>query len=218
MNTGFLRVLLDPGRFFEERMQGEPGLKIPALIVLVYGLIGAVSAALAVNVVIALLPAEAQAFGAIGVAFAVAGAIVVGFLTWVFYAAVFYIVSMLFGGEGSFTRTLEVTGYGLLPQVFGGIIGTAFSYQVISNLTIPPITNPEQIAEVSESLAGIIAADPLTQIAGLVGILFVLWSANIWIFGMKYARNLSTRNAALTVGIPVALYIAYILITLAGWL
>jgi len=218
MNTGFLRVLLDPGRFFEERIKNEPGLKIPALIVLVYGLIGAVAAALTVNMVIALLPAEAQAFGAIGVAFAVAGAIVVGFLTWVFYAAVFYILSMLFGGEGTFTRTLEVTGYGLLPQVFGGIIGAVFSYQVISNLTIPPITNPEQIAEVSESLAILVATDPLTQIAGLVGIIFILWSANIWIFGMKYARNLSTRDAALTVGIPVALYIAYILITLIGWL
>jgi len=218
MNTGFIRVLLDPGRFFEERMQGEPGLKIPALIVLVYGLIGAVAAALTVNVIIALLPAEAQAFGAIGVAFAAVSAVIVGFLAWIICAAVFYIVSMLFRGEGTFTRTLEFTGYGLLPLIFGGIIGSAFSYQVISNLTIPPVTNPEQIAEVSESLAGTIAADPLTQIAGLVGILFVLWSANIWIFGMKYARNLSTRNAALTVGIPVALYIAYILITLAGWL
>jgi hypothetical protein len=218
MNTGFIRVLLDPGRFFEERMQGEPGLKIPALIVLVYGLIGAVAAALTVNVIIALLPAEAQAFGAIGVAFAAVGAVIVGFLAWIICAAVFYIVSMLFRGEGSFTRTLEFTGYGLLPLIFGGIIGSAFSYQIISNLTIPPVTNPEQIAEVSESLASTIAADPLTQIAGLVGILFVVWSANIWIFGMKYARNLSTRDAALTVGIPVALYIAYILITLAGWL
>ena len=218
MNTEFVQVLVNPGRFFKERMKDEPGLKIPMLITLVYGLISAVSAALTANVVIALLPAEAQAFGATAVAFAAVFAVIMGFLAWIICAAVFYIISMLFGGEGTFTRTLEFTGYGLLPLIFGGIIGTAFSYQVISNLTIPPITNPEQIAEVSESLAGIIAADPLTQIAGLVGILFVLWSANIWIFGMKYARNLSTRNAALTVGIPVALYIAYILITLAGWL
>jgi hypothetical protein len=29
MDTGFLRVLFDPGRFFEERMRGEAGLKIP---------------------------------------------------------------------------------------------------------------------------------------------------------------------------------------------
>ncbi|NLM81743.1 MAG: YIP1 family protein, partial [Candidatus Methanoculleus thermohydrogenotrophicum] len=63
--------------------------------------------------------------------------------------------------------------------------------------------------------------DPLTQIAGLLGILFILWSANIWIFGLKYARNLSTRDAVLTVGIPAGLYLAYqiyTLITLAGWI
>ena len=74
------------------------------------------------------------------------------------------------------------------------------------------------MVEFSENLVTILATDPLARIAGIVSILFVIWSANIWIFGMKYARNLSTRNAVLTVGIPVGLYILYILITLAGWL
>jgi hypothetical protein len=39
--------------------------------------------------------------------------------------------------------------------------------------------------------------------------LFMLWSANIWVFGLKHARNLSTRNAVITVAIPVLAYIAY---------
>lgn len=218
MDTGFFRVLLNPGRFFEERMKNEPGLKTPALIVLIIGLISAASAALAVNMTIALLPEEAQAFGMLGIAFAAVGAIIMWFLMWGVFGVVFYLISMLFKGEGSLARTLEVTGYGFLPQVFGGIIGTIFSYQVMSNLTIPTIRNPEEITKVAESLASQAAADPLTLVAGLVGILFVVWSANIWIFGMKYARNLSTRDAALTVGIPVGLYIVYTLITLTGWL
>ena len=218
MDTGVLRVLLNPGRFFEERIQAEPSLKIPALIVLIIGLLGAVSAALTTNMIIGMLPAEAQGIGAFIMALAVAGAVIGGFLSWIIYSGVFYLLSMLFKGEGTFTRTLEVTGYGLLPQVFGGAIAAIFSYQVISNLTIPTATNPEQIAEVMEALTTALVTDPLMQVAGLVGILFLVWSANIWIFGMKYARNLSTRDAVLTVGIPVALYIAYILITLAGWL
>ena len=218
MDTGVLRVLLNPGRFFEERIQAEPSLKIPALIVLIIGLLGAVSAALTANMIIGMLPAEAQGIGAFIMALAVAGAVIGGFLSWIIYSGVFYLLSMLFGGEGTFTRTLEVTGYGLLPQVFGGAIAAIFSYQVISNLTIPTATNPEQIAEVMEALTTALVTDPLMQVAGLVGILFLVWSANIWIFGMKYARNLSTRDAALTVGIPVGLYIIYMLITLAGWL
>jgi len=44
---------------------------------------------------------------------------------------------MIFKGEGTFTRTLEFTGYGFLPQFIGSIIGAAFSYQIISNLAIP---------------------------------------------------------------------------------
>ncbi|MFA5613399.1 MAG: YIP1 family protein [Methanoculleus sp.] len=216
MNTGLLRVLIDPGRFFEDRMQDEPGLKMPALIVLIYAIISAVAAALMVNVIIDILPAEAQAFAVFGIAIAVVGALIMGFLTWIVVAAVLHIISMLFKGEGAFTRTLEFTGYAFLPQAIGGIIGAAFSYRIISGLTIPVVTDPEQIIMVTEALAEMIAADPLTQIASLVGILFVLWSANILIFGMKHARNLSTRDAVLTVGIPVALYIAYILITLLG--
>jgi hypothetical protein len=35
---------------------------------------------------------------------------------------------------------------------------------------------------------------------------------------MKHARSLSTRDAVLTVGIPMGLYILYMLITLTGWL
>ena len=216
MNTGLLRVLIDPGRFFEDRMQDEPGLKMPALIVLIYAIISAVAAALTVNVIIDILPAEAQAFAVFGIAIVVIGALIMGFLTWIIVAGILHIISMLFKGEGPFTRTLEFTGYSFLPQAIGGIVGADFSFQIISGLTIPVVTDPEQIVMVTEALTEMIAANPLTQIAGLVGILFILWSANILIFGMKHARNLSTRDAVLTVGIPVALYIAYILITLLG--
>ena len=218
METGFLRVIFDPGHFFESRMRDEPSLKVPALIALVVGLIGAISAALVANLIVGILPAEAQAFGVIVVGFSVAGAVIGGFLTWIVYGIVFYLISMVFKGEGSLARTLEVTGYGFLPQVFGGIVGAFFSYLIVSNLTIPAAGSPEEIAAVTENLTGMLVTDPLAQVAALAGILFLVWSANIWIFGMKYARNLSTRDAALTVGIPVGLYILYTLITLAGWL
>jgi hypothetical protein len=49
----------------------------------------------------------------------------------------------------------------------------------------------------------------LSQIAMIISMVFLLWSANIWIFGMQHARKLSPRDAALSVGIPVVLYILY---------
>lgn len=218
MDTGFLRVLLDPGHFFEARMQGEPSLKVPALIALVFGLIGAVSAIPMADFTMAMLPAEMQGLGVLMTVFSAGVAFVGGLLAWAIYGFVLYFVSMIFKGQGDLKRTMEFTGYGLIPQIFGGIIGTYFTYQLLSGLNVPPVTSPEQMVEFSENLVTILATDPLAQIAGLVTILFLIWSANIWIFGMKYARNLSTRDAVLTVGIPVGLYILYLLITLAGWL
>lgn len=218
MKIGLLRVLLDPGHFFEARMQGEPSLKVPALIAIVIALIGAVSTIPMMDLTMAMLPAEMQGLGLLIAVFSAAIAFVGGFLAWIIYGVVFYIVSMIFKGQGSLSRTLEFTGYGLIPQVFGGIIGTYFSYRLLSGLHIPPMTNPEQMVAFSENLVTILTTSPLAQIAGIVSILFTLWSANIWIFGMKHARNLSTRDAALTVGIPVGLYILYMLITLSGWL
>ena len=195
METGFLRVLFEPGRFFEARMQDRPSLKIPALIAVVMGLIGAVSVIPMTDLTMAMLPAEMQGLGVIMTIIFAAFAFAGGFLAWIIYGFVFHLVSMIFKGQGDLERTMEFSG-----------------------LNVPPMTNPEQIAEFSENLVSVLATDPLAQIAGLVTILFTIWSANIWIFGMKYARNLSTRDAVLTVGIPVGLYILYMLITLAGWL
>lgn len=218
MDTGFLRVLFDPGRFFEARMQDKPSLKVPALIAIVIGLIGAVSVIPMTDITMAMLPAEMQGLGLLITIFSAAIAFIGGLLAWAIYGVVFHIVSALFKGQGDLERTLEFTGYGLIPQVFGGIIGTYFSYRLLSGLTIPSMTSPEQMVEFSENLVTVLTTSPLAQIAGLVSILFLVWSANIWIFGMKHARGLSTRDAVLTVGIPIGLYILYLLITLAGWL
>lgn len=218
MDTGFLRVLFDPGHFFEARMQEEPSLKVPALISIVIGLIAAVSTLPTTEITMAMLPAEMQGLGLLMTVISAGIAFIGGLLAWAIYGVVFHIVSLIFKGQGSLERTMEFTGYGLLPQVFGGIIGTYFSYRLLSGLSIPSMTSPEQMVEFSENLVAVLTTSPLAQIAGLVSVLFLVWSANIWIFGMKHARGLSTRDAVLTVGIPMGLYILYMLITLTGWL
>ena len=63
MDTGFLRVLFDPGHFFEARMQEEPSLKVPALIAIVIGLIAAASTLPTTEITMAMLPADMQGLG-----------------------------------------------------------------------------------------------------------------------------------------------------------
>jgi hypothetical protein len=56
----------------------------------------------------------------------------------------------------------------------------------------------------------------MTQITSIISIIFLLWSANIWISGIKNARQLSDRDSALCVGVPVVVYILDIIFTMTG--
>jgi hypothetical protein len=151
----------------------------------------------------------------VGGGFAGAGAIfgaVGGFLgvviVWPIYTAVFYGLSALFGGEGSFKRSLEFVGYGYIPALFNSIFGLYVINQISTSLQAFS-ADPAQMAQ-------ILTNDPMMQVATLVGIIFQLWSANIWIFGLKNARNLNLRGALISVGLPVGLLITYSLINYIG--
>ena len=197
-------------------MKNEERLGIPALIVLLNGAVGGVSAFLMTSRMMENLskmcdiPAGVFAFLiALG---SVIGAIVASMLYWLITTAIFYGISAIFGGKGSFKRTLEFVGYGYIPAIFAWIISAALTYHLVSTLTLPHIpagAKPMEISHILQTRAQALTRHPLSKISSAVGILFTLWSANIWIFAVKHARGLTTRNALLTVGIPVGAYIAY---------
>jgi len=214
-----LSVLANPGKFFEERMKNEERLGIPALIVVLSGAVGGVSAFLMTSKTMEILgemmrmPAGAGGVFTSVMAFvSVIGAVVFSLLFWLIITAIFYGISAIFGGEGSFKRTLEFVGYGYIPTIFAGIIGAALTYHLVSTLTLPHIpagAEPMEVSRIVQAWAQGLKRHPISMLSSAVGILFTLWSANIWIFAVKHARGLTTRNALLTVGIPVGAYIAY---------
>ncbi|KUG19260.1 MAG: YIP1 family protein [Methanomicrobiaceae archaeon] len=214
MNTTVVHALIHPGAFFSEKMNAHESLKVPALIVLATGLIGAVNAYLTTGYTMQLMPADMQSMGSFIAAGSAVAALIGGFIFWIVVAAVFFLISMAFKGKGSFNRTLEFVGYGYLPMVFGSIASTAFAYRYFSTVQLRPITDVSQIAEVTLQ----VLQHPMMQLAGVVSIIFLIWSANIWVFGLRSARSLTTRNALLTVGIPVGVYILYSLYSLFGGL
>jgi len=200
-------------------MKNEERLGIPALIVLLSGAVGGVSAFLMTSKTMEILgemmrmPAGAGGVFTSVMAFvSVIGAIVFSLLFWLIITAIFYGISAIFGGEGSFKRTLEFVGYGYIPTIFAGIIGAALTYHLVSTLTLPHIpagAEPMEVSRIVQAWAQGLKRHPISLLSSAVSILFTLWSANIWIFAVKHARGLTTRNALLTVGIPVGAYIAY---------
>ena len=214
-----LEVLTNPDKFFETRKKGEESLKLPVFIVLISGIIGSISTFLSSSIMMEAmaktLPPEAQGFMSFMPISTAIGAVIFSFIIWLIVAAVFFGISCIFKGEGNFKRTLEFVGYGYIPTIIGGLISLVLVYNFITTVQIPAITttDPTKIKEVIAPLM----KSPMMMLSSAVGMLFMLWSANIWVFGLKHARNLSTRNALITVAIPVAAYILYSVYRMVGW-
>ncbi len=204
-----LEVLTNPDSFFESRKKGEESLRMPVIIVLVNGIIGGISAFLTssmmMEAIAKTLPAEARGFiSFIPVGIAI-GVVIASFIMWLLIAAIFFGISAVFKGEGKFKRTLEFVGYGYIPMIIGGLISAVLVYNFVSAVQIPAITDPAEVTEALEPLL----KSPTMLLSSAIGILFMLWSANIWVFGLKHARNLTARNALITVAIPVAAYVLF---------
>ena len=202
-------ILTNPNKFFEAKIGEEVSLKIPALIVLIIGIISGIGAyfmgGLTAKMLSGTLPPEAQAvLSFIPLSGAIA-AVIFSLIFWVVFAAIFFGISCIFKGEGKFKRTLEFVGYGYIPMIFSGIIGAILLYNIVSTVHIPAVTDPAMIGEALEPLM----KNPMMQLSYAISILFMLWSANIWVFGLKHARNLTTKNALITVAIPVAAYVLW---------
>ncbi len=210
MATSIARVLVRPARFYAEKKGEEESLKVPALIVLALGIVSAAAAYLVAGLTLQLLPGDLQSVAAVAGAAGAVVALIITFLTWAVIAAVFFGISAFFGGQGSFGRTLEFVGYGFIPQIIGGIVSLVLVFLFVSSVQVAPVTDPMEVQRAVEQLM----QSPLLQLSSLVGILFLVWSANIWIFAVQHARGLTTRNAAITVILPVAIYLAFSLLSL----
>ena len=175
-------VLTNPDRFFAELSAKDTKLMM-------------------VNVMISSLPEEVAEFAGIGASIGAIVAFIMQFIMWLLYPGVFYVISMFFSGEGSFKRCFEFIGYGFIPSIIAAIIGLGVMMTVLPTIEFS-VENPELFQQT-------LMSNSLMQASAVIGIFLTLWSANIWIFAIKHARNLSSRNALITVGVPVGLYILY---------
>ena len=221
MKHSLYHILIRPGAFFQFALKTRESLKIPGLIVLLLGIITAVNAFLIGGLTGKMMAGMIPGMESIIAISTILGATLGVFVFWVILTGVFYLVSYLFGGKGTFTRTLEFTGYGYLPQIFGALLSVIVAIQYIPQVIIPRITSaaaqdPQLIQEAVKALMHDPAMMEMTQIISIISIVFLLWSAHIWISGMRSARQLSERDSALCVGVPVVVYILYIIYTMTG--
>ena len=204
MAVSIFSVITNPRQFFEKKA-GEPeSLTLPVLIILLQGILGSISGYVIADLTTKMYPAIGN-FGPILGIFSIVGAIIGAFVFWVLITVLFYLISMAFKGEGGFRRTLEFIGYGSIPLIFGALISGIIILLYAPGIQVPVVTAPEDLAKAVTALM----KEPVLRLSSLIGIVMTVWSANLWVFGIRVARKLSLKDAALTVGIPTAIYILY---------
>jgi hypothetical protein len=218
MKGMLISLLLHPDTFFGERIQEPDDLKIPGIIVLIGAIIAAGGSYLLSGMYEGLYIAAAgegmaSLMGIFGTISAFFGFILIW---WVIFSGIFYLLSMAFAGTGTFRRTLEYAGYGLVPVIIGSVISLLISFYYLPMIEVPVISNIQDPAAVQRFMSGILE-DPafreFTQLSAVISVIFLAWSANLWIFAIKHARALSVRNAVIVVLIPVVIFAIFTLYT-----
>ena len=205
-------ILIDPDAFFE-REALDPGWLRPTGIVLLSALVGVIGSIPIIRATVANLPPEVGSFSALVYVVGAAGGVVGTLIFWVLYAGLFHVISAAgFGGDGPFSETLKLTGWGFIPHVVSGSISAIVNFYVFSGVRFP--SDPVQI----QAFIGSLRSRPIFIVAELLGIAFLLWSAFLWTFAMRHGRNLRLKEAAITVAIPVAIGLLYRLYTILGGL
>jgi hypothetical protein len=194
-----LDFLFNPDEFFRRRAE-DPGMLPAVAILLVVGVVGAVGAVPTIQATFRALPQEAQAFSFIGYVSAVVGALLGPFVRWLLYAGAFQIISSaLYDAEESFRDTLALVGWGFVPSILATAVSAVVAFLVFSSVTFP--TDPQQIQAFTRELR----TRPEFLVSSLLGVLFLLWSALLWVFAVKHGRDVTEREAVVTVAIPVAI-------------
>lgn len=209
-------LLFRPGTFFQRLVAEPESLKIPAVVVIAGGSIAAAAAYVVSGTYSKMFEAAAGAGMAsvIGLIGAVSAFIMFIVIWWGIFSAAFTVIPKLFKGSGSFRRTLQVTGYGLLPVVIGSVISLFVALYYVPMIQAPVITSFSDPAAIQRAMEAIFQ-DPafreFTMISTVISIIFLVWSANLWIFGVHHAHRLPLRQAAISVLVPVAVYVVYVL-------
>jgi len=211
-------VLTDPDGFFD-RQGSSPSLVGPLVIVALVAVFRLATGVITSRGLSDLLsrqdlPASQAGSGPLGLAFTVA----IPFVAWLLYAGLFYLLSSFYEGDGEFSRLLAFVGYGFLPQIVGSAL-TALVQFYRWNVRGVSVTFPSELAgtpptQMSGEQAFAYAralqqaqTGPLVTLTTVFGLLFTVWAGFIWLFATKHARDVSTRQAAISVGTPLAVVV-----------
>jgi len=214
MIQNIIDMLTRPDAVFQEKIKSEEDLKTPFLFVAVVGIISALYGYMVGSLTSRMFASAGAGMSEIVAVSSVVGAFIGVILFWLIGSAIFYLISMAFKGTGGYNRTLEFVGYGFIPQIFGSLLTLIMAVYYLPMVQIPVVnsfTDPAVIQNAVTRLMHDSAMMEFTKVSAVIAIIFLIWSANIWIYAIKYSRNLTIKHAAITILLPIIIYIIYTL-------
>lgn len=124
------------------------------------------------------------------------------FAIWILYAVAFHVLSGILGGEGTFRRTVVLTGWGFLPRVPVKLLSVTATWFVIERV-------PEPQLGATYSYLVQLQNHWLLAIPTAVGLVATVWALPdiLWVYAVKHARNLERWQAIVAVNVPVGISI-----------
>lgn len=197
MLSALREAVASPASFFEHEA-ADPGLRGPVLVVAALALAGVLSSIPVFLTAANSVAQEAQPFVLAGLGIGVIIGAFAPFVVWLIYTLLFYGLSTLFDGSGEFRDLFALVGWGFAPRVLASLVGT-----VVTLVLLPESGFADPQA--AQSFANEMTTNPLGIANRIFGLLMTLWAAWIWTHAVAAGRDLSRRDAAITVGVVVGL-------------
>ncbi|GAA5261366.1 YIP1 family protein [Methanocalculus sp. MC3] len=214
MASKIITALFRPEEFFGELSKEEAAFAVPFGIVIIYSILSAVAGYQMAALMAPMYDVALEGYGGVIAIFGAIGGFVGGIIVWIVAAVLFYLVSMAFHGEGSMKKVLEAVGYGMAPLIAAAGIGIAYLAMVADQVVAPVIRDIMDTTAAEEAVEAFmnqpVMAD-FTLLQTFLSVVFMIWAANIWYYGIRHARKLTARDSGITVIIPVVLYLIIVI-------
>jgi hypothetical protein len=186
-----------------EDITKEPRIEESLVIVVAYAILAMIASYITlshINFVVTDATLDSNMLKTISLIFGVGGVLVMTLLAWPIVTAILHMFSMLFGGEGKiYPSMMAAIGYSQLPKLIAAVI-------LIGLATQAPMTTVE-VSSTGGYSVPTAATGSLYWAQLAASWLFLLWSCYIGALAVKHGEKVSMKNALITVGIPLAIYV-----------
>ncbi len=200
-------LLLSPARFYKNISIQKIDLRLPVVIIILNNIIEIISSFyLLNNLKIPISTGIDQTYDfksilLIGFIFGGILSIIVSLLVWLAKCFVFHVFASFLGGKGNYRKLLEMIGYSYFPLLISSVVTL-----ILIVLFTPPLEN-FNIRDI-KTILEVLNDMPIFIISRIFGRFCLFWAGILSIFAIREVYKISTKKAAVSVLVPVVLYLA----------